>query len=1140
MATPHTPMHRTEGQFAAARPDRSVWVSANAGTGKTRVLVDRIARLLLTGARPEKILCLTFTKTGAAEMAERINAQLGQWAVMDDQALIDDLKALTQSEPNEEMMETARRLFAQVLDVPGGMKIRTIHAFCESLIGRFPIEAGVAPHFSVIDERTTAELLTQARENMLRSTLREPEAELSKAIDAMAELVNEDDFTTLMQDLASNRVKLAQVLSHFDKLGGVDAAITTLVGLGPDDDSVATILARADEGLDETAMRAAADALDQGAKTSQKLAANLRTYLIRDDRAAFFQTDYVPMFVTTTGEPRKKLTTKGAEEAANILLAEQDRVVQVLDKLKARATADATKHLLTVGRAMLDEYAHIKRVRADLDYDDLIDIARRLLETDAGVSWVHFKLDQGIRHILVDESQDTSPAQWEIVKRIAEEFFAGEGVEEKLEADEEPQPRTIFAVGDEKQSIYSFQGADPHEFSRMQEHFEARVTASGGTFVSMPLTQSFRTTGAVLRVVDDVFAQPEAQDGLTFQGLSVAHQTSRDQEAGLVEIWPTHKPQETPDDDPWDAPLDYVNEERPEKRLAKQIATQIRTWIDEGEILTSQNRPIRAGDVLILVRRRGRFAEEMVRQLKAQDIDVAGADRMVLTEQMAVMDLLAAGRFAVLPEDDLSMAELLKSPLVGFDDDDLFQLAYQRPTSLWSALRTRKDETPKFAHAFQVLSKLLSHADKMPPYEFFSELLRDDGRKNLTARLGLDAEDPIDEFLGLTLDFERNHTPSMQGFLHWIMASPQIIKRDMETLGDKVRVMTVHGAKGLESEIVFLTDTCSTPDGRQDSKLQWLGGGATDATGLMWAPHKDARCQVFQDQIDVERLDRAREYRRLLYVAMTRAKERLYVTGFEDKHGRRDGCWYDLILGVLSTIGTEAEPIDGEPVWRFETAQRKEIKKKDAQTSVSEITPLPDWALVPPAPESKPPKPLMPSRPEPEAPPALSPFEAHRTERFKRGILVHKLLETLPSLPSDAREDAARQWLARPVHELGDAAQADIMRETFRVLDHPDFAALFSPESLAEVSVSGVLGTDVVSARLDRLVVLETEVLVVDYKTNRPAPTELSKVSEQYINQMRLYRQLLARIYPQKRIRCLLLWTDGPHILELPEDRLSH
>ncbi|MCW8915117.1 MAG: double-strand break repair helicase AddA [Magnetovibrio sp.] len=1136
-----TSMQRTEGQFAAARPDRSVWVSANAGTGKTRVLVDRIARLLLAGARPEKILCLTFTKTGAAEMAKRINTQLGQWAVMDDELLRADLQSLIQRDPDDDALKTARRLFAQVLDVPGGLKIRTIHAFCESLIGRFPIEAGVAPHFSVIDERTTAELLTQARERMLENALKHPQSELAKSIEAMAEMVNEDEFTTLMQDLAGNRAKLVDVLNHFESQGGVEVAVTKLVGLAPDETDVSVILSRADKGLNKESLPEACLNLLQGAKSSQKISGAIKAYLElpQDQRQSQFITYYVPIFITTTGEPRKKLTTKGAEAAEDVLRTEQSRVRAVLEKLKARSTADATCHLLTVGRAMLDGYAQLKNIRADLDFDDLINITRKLLSTNDGVSWVHFKLDGGIDHVLVDESQDTSHAQWDIVQRITHEFFAGEGVRETLNDEEHPQPRTIFAVGDEKQSIYSFQGADPYAFERMREYFEQRVTASGQNFVAMPLTKSFRTTQAVLDVVDRVFDQPEASDGLSFAGQPVAHQTSREQEAGLVEIWPTEKPEPAEENDPWDAPLDYVNEERPEKRLAKQIATTIRNWIDDGEILKSQNRPIRAGDILILVRRRGRFAEEMVRQLKNHNIDVAGADRMVLTEQMAVMDLLAAGRFAILPEDDLSMAELLKSPLVGFDDDDLFSLAHPRKGSLWAELKQRRTETIIFEHAYTVLNQLLAHADQMPPYEFYAELLRNDGRLKLIQRLGPDAEDPIDELLGLTLDFERNHTPSLQGFLHWIKASSQQIKRDMETLGDQVRVMTVHGAKGLEAEVVFLTDTCTTPDGRQDAKLHWLGGGIDDTpTGMLWAPHKDARCQVFQDQTDITRLDREREYRRLLYVAMTRAKDRLYITGFEDKTGRRDGCWYNLIHSILSNIGKEIPQPSGDSLYRFETTQSKPVDEKKNTEASRPQTPLPAWASQTPKPESSPPKPLSPSRPAPEAPPALNPFDHGHTNRFKRGILVHKLLETLPAISPEERHTAAQSWLARPTHELSPDEQIDILSETFTVLDHPQFAPLFGTDSLTEVSVSGVIDEDVISARLDRLLVYGDEVWVVDYKTNRPAPTQTDKVPEQYLNQMRMYYQLLARIYPHKQIRCFLLWTDGPHIMELGHDLL--
>ncbi|HEY9080562.1 double-strand break repair helicase AddA [Magnetovibrio sp.] len=1131
---------RTAGQYAAAQPDRSVWVSANAGTGKTRVLVDRIARLLLDGAQPEKILCLTFTKTAAAEMSERINTQLGHWAVMDDKALVEDIRLLSQREPDDAMLQTARRLFARVLDVPGGLKIRTIHSFCESLIARFPIEAGVAPHFSVIDERTTAELLSEARERLLEQTVHNPDTALARAVEAIAELIAEDDFASLIQDLAGNRARLKDVLTHFERQGGIAPAVTALVGLGQHETDAATIVRDADARLDGAALLSATEALARGAKTSQTLAAEIKAYVNSPDRAARFESDYAPLFVTTTGEARKKLTTKGAEAAEDTLRAEQDRVMGVLEKLKARATADATAHLLTVGSALLNGYERLKQVRAHLDYDDLIDTARALLASDGGVSWVHFKLDGGIDHILVDESQDTSPAQWDIVGRIAAEFFTGLGAhEDHIQKTEHPHPRTVFAVGDEKQSIYSFQGADPHEFGRMKEHFQARVQSAGERFSSVPLTTSFRTTRAVLRVVDRVFANPQAADGLTFAGERVAHDSHRLGEAGLVEVWPTVKPLDKSDADPWDAPLDYVSEERAEMRLARDIADTVKGWIDGQEILPSQNRPVAAGDVLILVRRRARFAEEMVRQLKSRGIPVAGADRMVLTEQIAVMDLLSAGRFAVLPEDDLTLAEVLKSPLIGFDEQQLFDLAHDRKASLWAELKRRRDDHAHFAHAHDALAKLLAAADFMPPYEFYAGLLRDSGRLALTRRLGVDAEDPIDEFLALALDFERNHTPSLQGFLHWVTATQQQIKRDMEVMGNQVRVMTVHGAKGLEANIVFLTDTCTTPDGRLDGRVQWLGGrDAATPPGMLWAPHKDARCQAFQDQSERQREEREREYRRLLYVAMTRAKDRLYITGYEDSRGRADGCWYDLIQPVVQELGTEIPHPSGEPAWRYETAQEVDAKKAAVQAMAQPHHPLPDWALSPPPSEDSPPKPLSPSRPEPEAPPALGPFDGDKGARFKRGLLVHKLLETLPSLAHEKRRTAAEQWLARPAHGLDSETQADIVAETLNVLDHPDFAPLFGPDSLAEVSLSGVINARVVSARLDRLLVCDDAVWVIDYKTNRPAPTDPARVPEQYLAQMATYRELLARIYPDKQVRCVLLWTDGPHVMELNDDIL--
>lgn len=1121
---------RTASQSRAAQPAHNVWVSANAGTGKTGVLVDRIARLLLDGSRPEKILCLTFTKTGAAEMAKRINKLLGEWAIMDERDLRKDLFALMGGEPTADHLSTAQKLFARVLDVPGGLKIRTIHSFCESLIGRFPIEANVAPHFSVIDERTTMELLSEARERILNRTIRTPDGPLAQALNHLAELVNEDDFTSLMQSLTGKRARLGEVMAHYKKLGGVEISTTKLVGLKDDETDDQAILAAAlsDRVMDKDALREASDDLQRGAKTSQTFSVALKTFLAQPlDQQIKGYMDYALLFVTQSFEPRKKLITKGAEAAEIALLDEQYRVLEILEKLRARATADATISLLTVGQAMVEAYEHLKRVRAYLDYDDLIDTARGLLSTSGGVSWVHYKLDGGIDHILVDESQDTSPAQWDVVQSLATDFHAGLGRHEE----QDEKPRTVFAVGDEKQSIYSFQGADPYEFGRMREHFSERATQAEQIFSNVELTKSFRTVRAVLRVVDRTFAQAGASDGLTFGGERVVHDTDRLGQSGLVELWPTLKPEDREDDNPWDVPVDYKSHKSPELLLAGKISETISGWLENKEILTAENRPVVPGDILILVRRRAKFAEAMVNSLKKHGIAVAGADRMMLTDQIAVMDLLAVGRFAVLPEDSLSMAEVLKSPLIGWTDDDLFELAHDRKSNLWVELCNRQSETEKFSKAHTILKRFLKHADFTPPYEFYAEILQNGGRKKLIGRLGFDAEDPIDEFLNLALDFERTHTPSLQGFLHWVISGGTQIKRDMETSGNEVRVMTVHGAKGLEAPIVFLTDTCKAPDGRLDARVQW----GTERPEILWAPYKDVRCKAFTNWTDEARLVREREYRRLLYVAMTRAKDRLYITGFEDKAGRADGCWYNLIASVMEDLGKPLEPDKDETILRYETKQEIDVQDIKVEKIKAALEALPDWVHHRAPVEPSPAKPFSPSKIEPEAPPAFGPFAGDQTDRFKRGLLVHKLLETLPGLDPASHEQAAKDWLAQPGHELEPAAQAEIWNETSLVLKSPDFSDLFGPNSLSEVALSGVIGKQVVSARLDRLSVTDDMVTIVDYKTNRPAPRDPNKVPEAYLSQMAAYRSLLASIYPNHKIKCVLLWTDGPHAMVLDD-----
>ena len=1125
MSVKPSPPSRTGPQVVAADPTQSVWVAANAGTGKTHVLIDRIARLLLAGTRPGRILCLTFTKAAAAEMANRLSKLLGAWAVAEDGELAVNLAGLLGRAATPEQTGIARRLFAETLEVPEGLKIRTIHAFCESLLGRFPLEAGVAPHFSVLDERTAAELLLEARNRVLAGAFDGGAAELTAALDHLAGLVDEDGFATVVRELAARRNRLRVMIRRYGDLDGLIGAIRGRLGVEAGE-TAETVIASARGTSDEAALGRTCDALDQGSGKDGERAAKIRAWLAAGD----FE-PYWPVFLTQKGEPQKNLITKKAQEAnggaLDALVAEQAHVHAVHQHLKAVAVAESTAALLQVGKGLLDAYESLKRGRALLDYDDLILTARQLLE--GGVSWVHYKLDGGLDHILVDEAQDTSPEQWDVIAALAGEFFAGEGNADTV--------RTVFAVGDEKQSIYSFQGAAPEAFETMRTHFEERVRATRGNWQSVELGRSFRSTVTLLNTVDQVFARERARDGLTAGDARIRHLSSRGGQAGMVEVWPTAAPETTDMPDFWDAPLDQLPAESPQVRVAERIADRIAGWLRDGEILQSAGRPVRPGDILILVRRRTQFVEEMVRCLKNREVPVAGSDRMVLTEQIAVMDLVALGRFLLLPEDDLTLATVLKGPLFGLDDAALFDLAHGRPDTLWNALR----RSGRFADTHKRLAALLARADFMPPYEFFSEVLgKGRGREALLARLGPDARDPIDEFLTLALDFERDHVPSLQGFLQWLEAGETQIKRDLEQGRGEVRVMTVHGAKGLQSEIVFLPDTCGAPDGRLAARILW-GGDDADPY-LLWparSENAEAECTRLGD---IAKRRRDEEYRRLLYVAMTRARDRLYVCGWENKRGRAEGCWYDLIADVVTEDEkTEEIPLEfGGTGWRLSNPQTAPPEgADDGSEPTAEETALPSWAREVAPLDPGPPRPLAPSRPAADEPTVRSPLDTDDGARFKRGRLIHRLLQGLPDLPPEARETAARDFLARPVHDLSAEAREELTGEVMEVLTAPDFAPLFAPGSRAEVPLIGEISGHVISAQVDRLLVTDEAVTVIDFKTNRPPPLDENAVPALYLRQMAAYRALLARVYPDRPVRCLLLWTDGPRVMALADGRLD-
>ncbi len=1129
----------TRRQRQAAAPGASVWVDASAGTGKTKVLVDRVLALLLDGAAPEKLLCLTYTRAAAAEMANRINDRLAKWATAPEPELREALAELSGAEPARERIGLARRLFARALDAPGGLKIMTIHAFCQSLIARFPLEAGIAPHFELMDERSASEALASAREAVLARARAEPDGTLAKAVGIVAGWAHEDRAQDVLAQLARERGRLKRL---FDTLGldGLVARQRERLGLDADETAASVIdAACADGAFDHVGLKRCIAALLDGQKTDVARGNIIAAWFADPAARADGFAEYAKAYLTKEDTIRARLATKGIDATfGDILRIEAERVLAAIERCKKIAVAEASAALVTFAAALIDAYERNKADDAALDYDDLVLAARALLARDGGASWVLYKLDGGVDHILIDEAQDTSPAQWAVVAALAEEFFAGEGASEAV--------RTVFAVGDAKQSIFSFQGADVAAFAAMRAHFRERVEAAERHFLPIPLDISFRSTDAVLAAVDAVFARADARDGLG--DLDVRHRAAREGQAGLVELWPAIAREKEDEPAPWTLPLEVRGEDAPDLRLARAIAARIARWIADGEILESQARPIRAGDVMVLVGRRTGFVDALVRELKRLSVPVAGIDRMVLTDQAAVEDLIALGHFLLLPEDDLTLAEVLKGPLYGIDDERLFRLAHGRPGTLWAELQRRAGDDPALARAHEELSALLARADFVAPFELYAELLGPrGGRARILARLGRDARDPLDEFLSLALAYEAAHPPALQGFLHWLAAGEAEIKRDLEHgLRDEVRILTVHGAKGLQAPIVFLPDTMAGP--RPGNAVLWLGdeGGPDDVP--LWAPRSEVEDPVCRRARDAAAEAAARERHRLLYVAMTRAEDRLYVCGHRGVNKPPAGCWYELVEAALPGIAqpveidlTELSPAGWRgPGFRLATAQRAKPERLGAERAAQPAPQRtrPDWARGAPPAEPAP-RPLSPSRPEGDEPPVAPPLAAGSDAGFRRGILIHRLLEALPDIAPEARREAAESFLARPAHRLDAAAQAEIADEVLAVLADARFARVFDPAARAEVAVSGMVAGRLVAGQVDRLAVTADEVLVVDYKSNRPPPQGAAETPVLYLRQMAAYRAVLARIWRDRPVRCAILWTAGPALIPLPDAMLD-
>ncbi|MCV2878892.1 double-strand break repair helicase AddA [Sedimentimonas flavescens] len=1112
------PDQATQRQIAAANPVASTWLSANAGSGKTKVLTDRVARLLLGGTEPQKVLCLTYTKAAAAEMQNRLLKRLGSWAMLGDAELRAELRKLgEEGEISPERLGRARRLFAQAIETPGGLKIQTIHSFCAALLRRFPLEAGVAHGFREMDDRTAAVLRHDILEEIAGGEDR-------AAFDGLARYFSGDDLTKLINDISRNRHAFPADFDH--------SAALEVFGLPPDY-TISQLLDDAFGPGDLKLLHDLAPILLASGPSDTKLGtvfAGIEELTLE----ALIKLESVLLFGSGPNATRPKIgsiPTKALREGPaapymSALSALMERVADARPHRLALAAAERTLALHRFARAFLPRMAARKAAQGWLDFDDLIERAAHLLSTPSVAQWVLFRLDGGIDHILVDEAQDTSPEQWIVIERLTDEFTAGEGAR--------GVQRTIFVVGDRKQSIYSFQGADLRRFEAMQSHFSAKFAAVSRPLQETALLHSFRSSEAVLRLTDLTFAGPAAQ-GL---GGAPEHIAFHKLLAGRVDLWPSVEKPEKPEDGHWEDPVDQRGASDAPLVLARAIAAEIRAMIDAGTQIPGSPapRPVHEGDFLILVQRRSALFAEIIRACKAAKLAVAGVDRLKLGAELAVKDIRATLAFLATPEDDLALAEALKSPLFGWSEAMLYRLAQPRKGYLWEALRN-SDIAP---HTVEVLQDLRDHTDFLRPFDLIERLLtRHGGRQRLIARLGIEAEDGIDELISQALAFEHMEVPSLTGFLGWLDAEDIEVKRQLEGGGRAIRVMTVHGAKGLEAPIVILPDTAKRkpPQGSEIYRLNDRIGAWSTAKAEM----PEALAQAQADEVA-----RAEEERmRLLYVALTRAEKWLIVAAAGEV-GSGGDSWYSLVAEGLTRAGAQESQAISPDVRDLGAIRRLShgdwpAAGAPASAAAAQAPDIPAWATT--------------SAPRPErAARALSPSDlggakalpgdaALPEEEAKRyGRQLHSLLEHLPGWPEDRWSEIAHSLLSTG-EDAADYAEIDtILAAARHVLQLPEMAPFLAPEALAEVELTASLPEldgQQIHGIVDRLVITAECVRVLDYKSNAVVPDRPDDVPLGILRQMAAYRAALRQIYPAHPIECLILWTRSGQLMPLPPAQLD-
>ena len=1141
-------------QQAASDPGVSSWVSANAGSGKTHVLTQRVIRLLLAGNMPDRILCLTFTKAAAANMKNRVFETLGSWTMMPDDVLDVEIEKMTGMTDGFKTRTRARQLFARALDTPGGLKIQTIHAFCESLLHQFPLEANVPGHFTALQDAEKTWLIQQAKADVLAGRTDDEiighyEALIPNASDHAIEaglnaIINmrqgflEWSLFGVEEGIAS----LSRILKVSPDLGEEQLFVQALSTLPLSEEQINAIIPIAREGTESTDI---------------PLATGLLAFLREQQPQVRFNI-LCSILLTQKNTPKKRLVTKTVEAilpgTIDSLLACACHLVAALERNKARQLVENSFHLFKIAEAVIERYETLKRRRGMIDFDDQIEKCATLLNRSDISDWIRYRLDRGIDHVLVDEAQDTSPAQWQVINAVVSDFHTGQGASKTN--------RTVFVVGDDKQSIYSFQGAEPREFHHQEMALKKRVFGAQKAFHPGVLNLSFRSAPDVLRAVDEVFSIPENAHGLTQSGENPPHDAIRRNDPGEVQIWPLFQKPETVEPENWIDPIDKSDSGDPAVRLAERISDTISQWV--GKPLLGQGAPVKYGDILVLVRKRDRFLNAFTRTMKDKGLAIAGADRFKLTDHIAIEDLLAIGRLVLMPQDDLTFATVLKGMFFNVSEAELFDLVKNREnTSLHEHLTglAGQDENELNRLAGSVTARLetfITLRRQSNVFEFYSRLLSEhDGRRNILGRLGSEAEDALDVFLEEALTFSLEGKGGLETFISQLTASQPEIKRETDLEKDEVRVLTTHSAKGLEARVVFLVDACGKAwSGTfRPPVLEISDGGETGQKSLVWLPDQSLNVEATLESTQQIQADAEAEYRRLLYVGMTRAADCLIMCGYCGKKQPEHPYWHKIVKEALVPTAAETHDSNGEiNGWRWPAQNThldiphtaEEVEKQHPQKSE-----LPSWLFEKTPSEPPLPRPLTPSGAfalieDDEGIVSDSSFgygENNETFFLEKGNVTHRLLEILPELDENEKKRVAENHINHCGANWKEAQRQSVFEDVFAILENELFAGIYGENSKAEIAVTGKLDTSrgnlLISGQIDRLVIGEGTVTIIDYKTNMKVPRNETEVSDNYLGQMALYREMVQQIFPDKTVHCSFLWTQTPELMPISNSFLD-